>query len=89
MDLNGLKSKVRKAYLLADKSCGGLVVQQDIDSGLVKVLVPKDGPDENISVIVLEIEGLVIVDESATGKYHWEKDEGIKLHKDAITKTKY
>ncbi|MHC4125837.1 MAG: alpha-L-fucosidase [Planctomycetota bacterium] len=87
--LNGLKSKVRKAYLLADKSCGGLVVQQDIDSGLVKVLVPKDGPDENISVIVLEIEGLVIVDESATGKYHWEKDEGIKLHKDAITKTKY
>jgi len=59
--LYGLKNKVKKAYLLADEKCSFLKVIQEYNKELeydvLKILIPESAPDENVSVIVLEIDG--------------------------------
>ena len=81
----GLRSKVAKARLLADPA-RTLAFEQDPRSGLVKVNVPAQAPDQNVSVIALEIDGAARIDESAAGAYHWKKDVDIKLNRDKIAK---
>lgn len=82
---SGLKSRITRAYLLADKA-RTLKVEQD--SGKVKVNVPARAPDENISVIALELDGKIAVDERAAGTYHWTKDVGIKLNQEKMDQQK-
>jgi alpha-L-fucosidase len=55
LEAPGLKTKVTKAYLLADENRTDLEVTAD-ESG-VKVKVPQEAPDKIASVVVLEIEG--------------------------------
>jgi alpha-L-fucosidase len=81
----GLKSKIQNAYLLNDETKTPLGLTQDAKSGFVKVHVPHTAPDENVNVIVLEFDGKVEVDKQAGGVYHWTKDTGITLQKDAVT----
>jgi alpha-L-fucosidase len=81
--LHGLKTPVKKAYLLANKAQKALKVNQDVKAGTLTVKVPKRGPDPIVSVIVLELDDDIKVDPKAKGKYHWVKGKGIKLHPDA------
>jgi alpha-L-fucosidase len=83
---NGLKSKVTKAYLLADRTKAPLAVEQDVTKGLIKVTVPNKPPDPNISVIVLDVPSGIEIDKSAKGQYHWKKDVGIRLNVEKIKK---
>ena len=63
----GLRNKVKKAILLADPSVE-IEVGQKSDAGLdhheLALTLPEKGPDENVSVVMLEIEGDADVDES-------------------------
>lgn len=52
----GLKNKVKKAYLLADKRQTKLTTAREDEANLV-ISVPAEAPDPIDSVIVLEIEG--------------------------------
>jgi len=70
--LHGLKSTVARAHLLADPK-RKLTVDQDVEAGTITILAGTEAPDANISVIVIETEGEVTIDRSATGKYHWDK----------------
>jgi len=79
---SGLRSRISEAYLLADESRSPLRFNQDIDRAHFEVEVPAEPPDENVSVIVLETEGNLVVDKTVKGKYHWVKGTGIKLRKD-------
>lgn len=58
----GLKNKVAKAYLLSDPQRSPLATTARPDG--VAVQLPADAPDENVSVVVLEIEGKPDVDAS-------------------------
>ena len=84
---HGLKSKINRAWLLTDKR-SSLAIEQDTAKGLVKVNVPAKAPDENVSVIALEIAGKPVVDEKAAGTYHWSKDVDIRLNQEKIAKQK-
>ncbi len=84
IEFAGLKSKIKKAYLLADPDRTPLGLTQDVNSGFVKVHVPYTPPDENDTVIALDIDGTLHIDKSAAGIYHWVKDTGIKLQKGAV-----
>ena len=64
MELPGLRTPVRKAYLLADKDRGALKVAQA--DGRVTVTLPAEAPDKVDSVLVLETEGPVEVDSSVS-----------------------
>lgn len=59
--LEGLKNKVKKAYLLSDKQQKALPVKESYnkktDHHRLKIELPELAPDKNISVVVLEIEG--------------------------------
>lgn len=81
--VNGLKSKVKRAYLLADKS-KNLPVDQT--GAIVTVRVPAKAPDGNISVIALELDGQPVIDPDAKGTYHWVKGVDIKLNTEKIEK---
>jgi alpha-L-fucosidase len=82
---DGLKTKIARAYLLADRSRALAVTQ---DGPHVRVAVPARAPDANISVIALELAGPLQIDERVTGTYHWNKDVDIKLNKDKIAAQK-
>jgi len=62
----GLKNKVKKAYLLADKDQKSLVLKQNYDKELdyhkLSVSLPKEAPDKYVSVLVLDIEGTAEID---------------------------
>jgi len=53
LEVAGLKSQVRKAYLLADKKRGKLPVARSAES--VTIAVPQNAPDKINTVVVLEI----------------------------------
>ncbi len=57
--LYGLRNQVQKAYLLADRKQEALKIVQEyeVDQHTLRMRVPAEAPDENVSVIVLEIEG--------------------------------
>jgi alpha-L-fucosidase len=75
---NGLASKPSKAYLLADPERKMLTVERDAKKNLTTVRVPHEAPDPNDSVIVLEFDSPVRIDETAKGRYHWAKGTGLK-----------
>ncbi|UCC99216.1 MAG: alpha-L-fucosidase, partial [Phycisphaerales bacterium] len=54
LEVAGLKNKVAKAYLLADKKRAGLTVRREGQDKVV-VTVPKQTPDKINTVVVLEI----------------------------------
>jgi alpha-L-fucosidase len=87
ISFDGLKSKITRAYLLANKGAA-LRVEQDAGKGDVTVRVPARAPDENISVIALELDGKAVFDPNATGTYHWTKEIGIRLNEAKIKKQK-
>ncbi|MEI7420842.1 MAG: alpha-L-fucosidase [Prolixibacteraceae bacterium] len=63
--LEGLKNKVKKVYLLADKQKALLFKEtSDPKSGhkRLKIQLPKQAPDKNISVVVVEIDGAADVE---------------------------
>jgi len=74
---NGLVSKPTGARLLADPDRKELGIHQA--DGITTVEVPTEAPDPNVSVIVLEFDGPIKIDRTATGKYHWTKGAGLKL----------
>ncbi|MEN8127718.1 MAG: alpha-L-fucosidase, partial [Planctomycetota bacterium] len=78
---NGLISKPTKAYLLADPEQQALTVRQDAGKHITTAMVPSEAPDPNISIIVLEFDAPVKIDNTAKGKYHWTKGTGIKLQR--------
>ncbi len=59
--LYGLKNKVKKAYLLADKKKQALPVIQacrgDMDLDVLHIELPKKAPDKYVSVVVIEVAG--------------------------------
>ncbi|MCX6327186.1 MAG: alpha-L-fucosidase [Bacteroidia bacterium] len=59
--LEGLKNKVKKVYLLADKGQKALPFKETFDKindhHRLKIELPKQAPDKVISVVVVEIEG--------------------------------
>ena len=59
--LEGLKNKVKKAYLLADKEQKALQVKASYNKktghNRLKIDLPQTAPDKVVSVVVLEIEG--------------------------------
>ena len=55
LQVPGLKNKVKKAYLLADKKRARLLVTRE-DKDKITVTVPAEAPDPVNSVVVLEIE---------------------------------
>lgn len=59
--LEGLKNKVKKAYLLADKGQKALPVKASYNKKTghyrLKIDLPQTAPDKVVSVVVLEIEG--------------------------------
>ncbi|MHC4597274.1 MAG: hypothetical protein ACYS19_20305, partial [Planctomycetota bacterium] len=75
---NGLASKPSKAYLLADPERKMLTVERDAKKNLTTVRVPHEAPDSNDSVIVLEFDSPVRIDETAKGRYHWVKGTGLE-----------
>jgi alpha-L-fucosidase len=74
LKLKGLNNRVRKAYLLADKSTH-LHVKRD-ENRQVLIRLPKEPPDKIDSVIVLEISGRPEVDPFVIRQ---EADESISL----------
>jgi alpha-L-fucosidase len=82
---DGLKTKVTRAYLLADRA-KALEVRQE--GWRTTVAVPQKAPDENVAVIALELAGPVEIDGHATGSYHWNKGVDIKLNQEKIAKQK-
>ncbi|MDA0745848.1 MAG: alpha-L-fucosidase [bacterium] len=64
--LYGLKNRVKKAYLLADKKKPLAVSQayrEEIDLHTLTIGLPKKVPDRAVSVVVLEVEGELEMDQ--------------------------
>jgi len=74
----GLASRPSKAYLLADPERAMLTVEQNADKHITTVTVPGEAPDTNDSVIVLDFDAPVEIDETAEGEYRWVKPTGLK-----------
>ena len=87
IQLHGLTSTIARAYLLADPT-RKLTVDQDVEKGTVTIAAGAKAPDANISILVVETEGKVTVDPSATGKYHWDKSHHRKPARPAKPKGK-
>ncbi|MCP5116798.1 MAG: alpha-L-fucosidase [bacterium] len=81
IEFPGLRSRVKRAYLLADPD-QDLRVEQS--GGMTLVKVPPKAPDNNVSVIALELAGNLEVDENVQGKYHWVKETGIRLNEEKM-----
>ena len=66
--LHGLQNSVKKAYLLADAKKKSLPCQQehdtDADLHILRLTLPARAPDKNVSVVVLEIKGDPLMDQS-------------------------
>src|SRR5574340_1010432 len=78
---NGLKTRIARAWLLADRSQKLDVEQAD---GSVRVRVPS--PPQDIFVIALELAGPVETDPAITGAYHWVKDLDIRLNREKMAR---
>lgn len=85
---HGLQTKVKRAYLLADRSQSPLRVEQDVAAGTIKVNVSRQAPSDLVNVIVLELEGELKTDPNATGEYVWVKDVDIRQNKIKMEKQK-
>jgi alpha-L-fucosidase len=85
---DGLKTRVKKAHLLADKEQSGLSVEQDLASGTITVKGPREAPSDLVNVIVLELDGELKTDPNATGEYVWFKDIDIRQNKAKMEKQK-
>jgi len=77
----GLRSSVSKAYLLAGPAES---LEVNSENGEVLIATPGTAPDENVSVIVLEVDGPIEVDPTATGERHWNVGTGIRLNTEKI-----
>lgn len=66
--LEGLKTKVTKAYLLSDKQQKALPFNEsydkDMDHHRLKIELPKQAPDKVVSVVVLDIDGPAEVEDA-------------------------
>lgn len=66
--LEGLKTKVRKAYLLSDKQQKALPFKESYDKNMdhhrLKIELPKQAPDKVVSVVVLDIDGSAEVEDA-------------------------
>ena len=66
--LYGLKNKVRRAYLLADKAKKALEKTQeynaDTDLHTLRLGLPARSPDKHVSVVVLEVQGIPQMDQA-------------------------
>jgi len=80
----GLKTPVKRAYLLSDPKRAELKVAQDHEKGLTKVSVPSQAPGPYVNVIVLELNGELETDPAAKGRYVWVKGIDIRLNKEKI-----
>ncbi len=76
----GLKTTVKRAYLLADPKRSALKVEQDTAKGTLRVRVAARAPSELVNVIVLELNGELKTDPETKGTYHWVKGVGIRLN---------
>jgi alpha-L-fucosidase len=66
--LHGLQNKVKKAYLLAGKSQKPLACEQEYDQvadlNVLRLALPKKAPDRLASVVVLDIKGDPVLDQT-------------------------
>jgi alpha-L-fucosidase len=78
--LEGLKSKVKKVYLLSDPSKNSLpfksIYNKKLKHNRLKIDLPTNAPDESVSVIVLEIDGRTEVEHEISQNF----DGSILLH---------
>ena len=78
--LEGLKNKVKKVYLLADKQQKPLPFKSSFDKqtdhNRLKIELPKVAPDKVVSVVVVEIEGPAAVETTI----NQQADGSILLH---------
>ncbi len=84
IEFTGLKTQVKRAWLLADTRRAPLKVQQDIAAGSTRIAVPASAPSENVNVIVLELGGPLQTDPAAKGSYVWVKGIDIRLNKEKM-----
>ena len=68
LEIEGLKSKIKKIYLLSDQSKKAIPFNESYKTDLghhrVKINLPAQAPDKVLSVVVMEIEGEPQVEES-------------------------
>ncbi|NWJ49825.1 MAG: alpha-L-fucosidase [Bacteroidetes bacterium] len=68
LEIEGLKSKVKKVYLLADQSKKSIAFEEIYDKAFdhhrLKIKLPLLAPDKVLSVVVMEIDGKPQVEES-------------------------
>lgn len=78
--LEGLKNKVKKAYLLADKQQKPLKFKTSFDKSTghnrLKIDLPQEAPDKVVSVVVVEIDGAASVENAI----NQQADGSILLH---------
>ncbi|MFB3829145.1 MAG: alpha-L-fucosidase [Bryobacteraceae bacterium] len=79
ISFNGLRTRIVKAALLADRSRKVDVEQM---GGAVRIRVPS--PPRGIFVVALDLAGPIETDPAATGAYHWVKDVDIRLNREKM-----
>ena len=103
--LHGLRSRVQKAYLLTDpnKSLDTTQSHNDTaDHDVLKLSLPSNAPDENLSVVVLELDGFPDVDPlslqqpngsvtliPSMAELHGPKDDGLEIAMNGATQNWY
>ena len=85
---HGLKSRVKRAWLLADAERSPLEVEQDLSRGTIRVKTPRQDPSPYADVVVLELDGELKTDPNATGEYVWKKDIDIRQNTAKMEKQK-
>jgi alpha-L-fucosidase len=83
---SGLKTPVKRAYLLADPKRKELQFDQNPAAGSLRVKVATEAPSGLVNVIVLELKGPLQTDPAATGKYVRVKGVDIRLNKEKMEK---
>ncbi len=86
LNLQGLRTPVKRAYLLADPGRGDLAVEQDAAAASLRIATPGAAPDDNVSVIVIELEGDLDIDAAVSGERHWNVGTGIRLNQEKIAR---
>lgn len=84
IEVPGVKTRVRRAYLLSDAKRKRLKVVQDLAAGSIRVQVPEAAPSELVNVIVLDLAGPVQTDPIAKGSYIWVRGVDIRLNKEKM-----
>jgi alpha-L-fucosidase len=78
----GLKTPVKRAYLLADSKRAPLKVTQN--AGTTTVSVPAAAPSAYVAVIALELDGPLQTDPAVQGTYVWVKNIDIRLNEEKM-----